>query len=145
MKIIIASDHAGVELKTSIINDFPEIKFSDLGLHPGQNGDYPDIAKNLCQNFLQEGFQFGILICGSGMGMSISANRFSSVRAALCFDEKIAKLSREHNNANILCLGARFISQKKAFSIIKSFIEAKFSNGRHGVRIKKIDQFDQRG
>ena len=145
MKIIIASDHAGVELKTSVINNFPEIEFSDLGIYAGQNSDYPDIAKNLCQNFLQESFRFGILICGSGMGMSISANRFFGIRAALCFDEKIAKLSREHNNANILCLGARFISQQKAFSIIESFIGAKFSNGRHDIRVKKIDQFDQRG
>lgn len=139
MKIIIASDHAGVELKTSIINYFSDIEFFDCGIAENQNADYPDVAKKLCRTFIQEKYDFGILICGSGVGVSVVANRFANIRAVLCFDEQISKLSREHNDANIICLGARFIAEKKAFSIIKTFLNSEFSGGRHKVRIKKID------
>jgi RpiB/LacA/LacB family sugar-phosphate isomerase len=140
MNIIIASDHAGTELKKIIINYFTEIKFIDCETNNQNSLDYPDVAQNLCKKFLEGNINFGILICGSGVGMSVAANRFKNIRAALCFEEKIATLSREHNDANILCLGARFISNQKAISIIKAFISKNFSGERHEIRVKKIDQ-----
>jgi ribose 5-phosphate isomerase B len=122
-----------------IIKYFSNIEFCDFKSVENKKFDYPDVAKNLCQNFFQGDHDFGILICGSGVGMSISANRFSNIRAALCFDEEIAKLSRKHNDANVLCLGARFVSEQKAISIIQTFISSEFSGGRHNARVKKID------
>ena len=138
-KIFIASDHAGYKLKRSIISKFSKTKkFIDLG--PNSNGsvDYPDFAKKLSNRVSSSKGSFGILICGSGMGMAISANKTKNIRAALCYSVKNTKLSRLHNNANIITLGARLINKNKAINLIKVFLRTKFEGGRHLRRVKKI-------
>ena len=141
MKIAIASDHAGYKLKNIIINKFQDLfSFTDFGCDNDKDSiDYPDISKKLCSKYLSENFDFGILICGSGIGVSISANKVKNIRAALCHNEETAKLSRQHNNANILCLGARIIDEELAIQIVKSFLDSKFLAGRHLSRIEKIE------
>lgn len=140
MKIGIASDHAGYNLKSAIIANFQEqYQFIDFGCNNSQTSvDYPDFAQKLCNSYIKQEFDLGILICGSGIGISIAANRFLEIRAALCSDCTTATLARQHNNANVLCLGARIIDQNQAFAIIKSFLEAKFLGGRHQQRIDKM-------
>ena len=138
--ILIASDHAGFNLKEELISYLQEIKleYTDFGCSGSDdNVDYPDIAKKLCNNF-DNNQHIGILICGSGIGMSIAANRLTNIRAALCHNEEIAALSRRHNNANILCLGARIISKNDAIIIVKTFLETAFENGRHQIRVEKL-------
>lgn len=135
-KIYIASDHAGFDLKAFLIKKFPTL--IDLGTDSAESVDYPDFAKKLGQE-IQEG-DFGILICGSGVGISIAANRFKNIRAALCLNEKIAELARRHNDANVLCLGARLINEEKAIEIIEKFLATKFEGGRHIERVKKLSQ-----
>lgn len=150
-KILIASDHAGFDLKTQIIEKSPalfsklslEIAIEDLGPQSDERVDYPDFAKKLCEKLLSlksttESETIGILICGSGQGMAIAANKFKGIRAALCWSETIARLSREHNNANILCLSSREISEELNFKILKKFITTDFEGGRHQSRIDKI-------
>ena len=138
-KIFIASDHAGYKLKNSIISKFSKkIKIFDLGPKTSVSVDYPDFAKKLSKKVASNNKNFGILICGSGMGMAISANKTKNIRAALCYSVKNTKLSRLHNNANIITLGQRLISKKKAFSLIKIFLSTKFEGGRHLRRVKKM-------
>jgi len=139
MKVLIASDHAGFELKSKIISHFKEYQFHDLGCDSAKiSVDYPDIAKKLCVQYLEGGFEFGILICGSGIGISIAANRFSKIRAALCCNEETAKLSRQHNNANIICLGQRTINEDDAIKAVKVFLKTEFEGGRHQKRVEKL-------
>ena len=138
-KIFIASDHAGYNLKNSIIKKFSNsIKIRDLGPNDKDSVDYPDFAKKLSKKVASNKGSYGILICGSGMGMAISANKTKNVRAALCYSTKNTKLSRLHNNANIITLGERLIDKNKAFSLIKIFLSTKFEGGRHLRRVKKI-------
>ena len=138
-KIYIASDHAGFKLKSSILSKFyKKKKIIDLGPNSNISVDYPDYAKKLSKKIASEKGSFGILICGSGMGMAISANKIKNVRAALCYNKKNTKLSRLHNNANIITLGERLISKNKAINLIKIFLSTKFEGGRHLRRIKKI-------
>ncbi|AKJ53480.1 ribose 5-phosphate isomerase [Campylobacter lari] len=138
-KIYIASDHAGFVLKQEIINFLQEknINFEDLGPFSEDRCDYPDYA-HLLSSKIDEN-SFGILVCGSGIGMSIAANRHKNIRCALCNEPLSAKLSREHNDANVLALGARLIGVDMAFEIISNFINTSFSGGRHCVRISKIE------
>ncbi|MCV3386753.1 ribose 5-phosphate isomerase B [Campylobacter lari] len=138
-KIYIASDHAGFVLKQEIINFLQEknINFEDLGPFSEDRCDYPDYA-HLLSSKIDEN-SFGILVCGSGIGMSIAANRHKNIRCALCNEPLSAKLSREHNDANVLALGARLIGVDMAFEIISNFINASFSGGRHCIRISKIE------
>ena len=138
-KIIIASDHAGFELKKIFI-DNSEIKsrFLDLGPFSSESVDYPDYAKKLSLLIQTSEYKKGVLICGSGIGMSMVANRFDNVRAALCMNQEMARLSRQHNNANILSLPARFISIKETKDIVEQFLKAKFEEGRHKRRVDKI-------
>ncbi|ECW8955311.1 ribose 5-phosphate isomerase B [Campylobacter lari] len=138
-KIYIASDHAGFILKQEIINFLQEknINFEDLGPFSEDRCDYPDYA-HLLSSKIDEN-SFGILICGSGIGMSIVANRHKNIRCALCNEPLSTKLSREHNDANVLALGARLIGVDMAFEIISNFINTSFSGGRHCVRINKIE------
>jgi RpiB/LacA/LacB family sugar-phosphate isomerase len=144
MKIAIGSDHAGFALKEKI-KEFLKANgyhFEDFGAHSEEASDYPDFAKKVAEAVLS-GFDLGILICGSGIGMSIAANKFPGIRAAFCTSPEIAKASREHNNANILTLGARFIDEKTAIKIVKIFIETKFSGEeRHIRRLKKIAELE---
>ena len=138
-KIYIASDHAGFKLKKCIVEKFSKnLKIIDLGPNSEDSVDYPDFAKKLSKKFKSNKGYFGILVCGSGTGMAITANKSKNVRAALCYSTKNTKLSRLHNNANIITLGARLISKNKAFNLIKIFLSTKFEGGRHLRRVKKI-------
>lgn len=140
MKIAIASDHAGFDLKSLIIKTFQsKYQIIDCGCdNPNISVDYPDFAKKLATKIINHQVDFGILICGSGIGISIAANRFKEVRAALCHNQKTTKLSRKHNNANVLCLGARIVKEKNALKMVESFLSTKFEGGRHSKRIDKL-------
>ena len=138
-KIFIASDHAGYNLKNSLILKFSKKqKIIDLGTNSKISVDYPDYAKRISKKVSSNKGSFGILICGSGMGMTMVANKAKNIRAALCYSKRNTKLSRLHNNANIITLGARLIDKNKAFNLIKIFLSTKFEGGRHLRRIKKI-------
>ena len=138
-KIFIASDHAGYKLKRYIISKFSKTKkILDLGPSSNDSVDYPDFAKKLSKKVSASKGSFGILLCGSGMGMSIVANRHKNIRAAQCFNLKSTKLSRLHNDANIITLGSRLLSKKNALDFVSIFLETKFEGGRHIKRIKKI-------
>ncbi len=139
--IIISSDHAGYSLKKKIL-EFrfsSDLVFKDLGPFSEESVDYPDFTHLLSNNINEGLFDFGILICGSGIGMSIVANRYKNVRAALCSSKKMAKLSRQHNNANILVLGSRLISDEEAIKSILTFLSTEFEGGRHQTRLQKIN------
>ena len=138
-KIFISSDHAGFNLKKNIIQKFSKKqKIVDLGPSSDKSVDYPDYAQKLSKMVLSNSRNFGILVCGSGTGMAISANKNKKIRAALCYSVKNTKLSRLHNNANIITLGARLINKNKAFNLIKVFLSTKFKGGRHLRRVKKL-------
>ena len=136
----IASDHDGFNLKKDVIKHFSKIlKFEDLGTKNSKTSvNYPYYAHKLSKKVASDTKNIGILICGSGTGMAMSANRHKKIRAALCYSVKNAKLSRLHNNANIITLGARFIKKKTAFNCIKVFLNTKFEGGRHIKRVRKI-------
>lgn len=139
--IIIASDHAGflMKEKIKIFLNKSKIKSLDLGTFSEERVDYPEYAKKLALSVKKKS-SFGILICGSGIGVSIAANRFKKVRAAVCYNQISASLARKHNNANVLCLGARLISLKNVQKIVYTFISTKFEGGRHINRVKKLDK-----
>ena len=139
--IIIASDHAGflMKEKVKIFLNKSKIKSLDLGTFSEERVDYPDYAKKLALSVKKKS-SFGILICGSGIGVSIAANRFKEIRAAVCYNQLSASLARKHNNANVLCLGARLISLKNVQKIVYTFISTKFEGGRHINRVKKLDK-----
>ena len=138
-KIFIASDHAGFRLKKNVISRLSKTKkIIDLGPESDDSVDYPDFAKKLSKKVASNKGSFGILVCGSGMGMAITANKRKNIRAALCYSVKNTKLSRLHNNANIITLGERLINKKKAFNLIKIFLSTKFEGGRHLRRVKKM-------
>ncbi len=145
MQLFIASDHAGFDLKEDIKKNFPQVNWVDLGTHSKDSTPYPQHAKKLCEKILEQKRSSsltepqGILICGSGVGVSMQANRFKEIRAALCWNEEVAKLSRQHNASNVLCLGARLISAHMASSILKTWLETAFEGGRHLERIKMMD------
>ena len=138
-KIFISSDHAGYNLRNKIISYFSKKqKIIDLGPNSKNSVDYPDYAKLHSKKVGSTNGSFGILVCGSGMGMSIAANKNKYIRAALCYSKKNTRLSRLHNNANIITLGSRLIDKNKAFNLIKIFLSTKFEGGRHLRRVKKI-------
>ena len=138
-KIFIASDHAGYNLKKLIVSKLAKRKkILDLGPDSKDSVDYPDYAKKLSKKVASNKGSFGILICGSGMGMAITANKTKNIRAALCYSINNTKLSRLHNNANIITLGARLINKNKAFNLIRVFLKTKFEGGRHLRRVRKI-------
>jgi len=136
-KIFIASDHAGFDLKNELIRHF-EGKFKDLGTVSNDSVDYPDYAELLVNNINKTKNSKGILICGSGVGMSIAANRNSSIRAGLAFNSEVAELVRKHNNANVLVLPGRFIDVQEAIKCVDNFLKTIFEGGRHQKRIEKI-------
>ena len=139
-RIVLASDHAGFELKESIKVFLRKKKkeILDLGTKNKNSVDYPDYAHLLCKKIKKKSNQIGILVCGSGIGMSISANRHKNIRAALCYSVKSTKLSREHNNANVMSIGARLTKKKVALKCVNAFINTNFKGGRHQRRVKKI-------
>jgi len=141
MKVILGSDHAGFELKQNLKEFLSAQNFQveDVGCFSNESCDYPDFAKAVAEKVLKEN-SAGILVCGAGIGMSIAANKVRGIRAANCYSIETAKLAREHNNANILCLGARLLEKQKAFEIAKAFLETEFSNEeRHKKRTEKIE------
>jgi len=141
----IASDHAGTDLKSKIIETFSDYEWIDLGPQDSDRVDYPDFAEKLSSRISSGGLSRGILICGTGVGMSIAANKFKGVRAALISDPETAKLTREHNDSNILCLGARNISEKLNLEIVDFWTSTPFSNDeRHLKRIEKIHAIERR-
>jgi ribose 5-phosphate isomerase B len=137
-EILIASDHAGVELKNKIVTMIKELKWKDLGPFDTASVDYPDFADLVGSHIQKNPNEKAILICGSGQGMCMRVNKYPNVRAALVYNNEIAQLSREHNDANVLCLGARFMDFDQAQKIIKIFFETKFLGGRHQQRVDKI-------
>ena len=139
-KIFISSDHAGFNLK-EIIKKFllkKKLKFYDLGPYNNNKVDYPDFAHKVAKKVKIKRNHVGILVCGSGMGMNIAANRHKNIRAAQCFNLKSAKLARLHNDANIITLGSRLLTKKNALNCVSIFLNTKFEGGRHTKRIKKI-------
>ena len=140
MKIFISSDHAGFSLKNHIYKNLKKknYKIEDLGPFTDKSVDYPIFAKNLANKISRNKTSFGILICGSGTGMAMAANKVKNIRAAMCYNMKNTKLSRLHNNANIITVGSRLISKNLAFKLVNIFLKTKFEGGRHLRRIKKI-------
>ena len=139
-KIFLSSDHAGYSLKETIkIHLYKKkIKFTDLGPFNKDKVDYPDYAHKVSKKVMTNINSVGILVCGSGMGMNIAANRHKNIRAAQCFNLKSTKLSRLHNDANIITLGSRLLTEKNALNCVSVFLNTKFEGGRHLKRIKKI-------
>ena len=140
LKVSIGSDHAGVNLKATILSWLVDngINTMDFGTNSEDSVDYPDIAHLTISSLIDGESDLSILICGTANGMSMTANKWRDVRAALCWMPEIAKLARQHNNANVLCLPARFISEEDAINTLKIFIETEFEGGRHEKRINKI-------
>ena len=139
-KIFLSSDHAGFKLKEfiKIHLDKKKINYTDLGPFNSERVDYPDYAHKVAKKVKIDKKHIGILVCGSGMGMNIAANRHKNIRAAQCFNLKSTKLSRLHNDANIITLGSRLLSKKNALNCVSVFLSTKFEGGRHAKRIKKI-------
>jgi ribose 5-phosphate isomerase B len=140
MKIAIANDHAGYELKVQVIDYLKEQghQILDFGGFSTKSVDYPDYAFPASEAVASGVADFGVLICGSGVGMSIIANKVTGIRASNCYSAEIAKLSRQHNNANIICMGARFIPIELAKEMIEVFFSEDFEGGRHMIRVEKI-------
>ena len=139
-KIFISSDHAGFKLKETIKSYLlkKKLSFYDIGPYNDNSVDYPDFAHKVARRVKANKNNIGILVCGSGMGMSIAANRHKNIRAAQCFNLKSTKLSRLHNDANIITLGSKLITKKNALKFVSVFLNTKFDGGRHLKRIKKI-------
>ena len=139
-KVVLASDHAGFKLK-EVIKKYlikKRNKVLDLGASNTDSVDYPDFAHHLSRKIKKNGKQIGILICGTGIGMDMAANKHKNIRAALCYNVKSAKLSREHNNANVMSIGARLTKKQIALKCVDIFMKTSFKGGRHLRRIKKI-------
>lgn len=142
MKIAIACDHAGFKFKEELKTFLADLgyEYVDYGANNEESSDYPDFGFEVAKVISSKDYKLGILICGTGIGMSIVANKVMGVRAAVCESIESAKYARLHNDANILCLGARIISIEKAKEITKAFLETEFEGGRHSKRIQKIHQ-----
>ena len=138
-KIYIASDHAGFPLKKLIIKEFltkKRINFQDLGTNSEKSVDYPNFAKKLCKNINKT--SMGILICGSGIGVSISANRHKHIRASLCHNVNSARMTRKHNDSNVICLQGRPFVKKRIFAMLNAYFDTEFEEGRHKRRIEQL-------
>ena len=139
-KIFLASDHAGFKLKNEIINYLLKKKYKvlDLGPKNSKSVDYPDYAHHLAKRITTKGDSIGILVCGSGLGMSMAANKHKNIRAALCYDIKSTKLSRQHNNSNVMAIGGRLTKKNVALRCVNIFLKTNFEKGRHLRRVNKI-------
>lgn len=140
MKIAIGCDHAGFPYKDAIKHLLEEQghKVTDFGTNSIESVDYPDFVHPVATEIEEKKARLGVLICGSGNGVAITANKHAKIRAAICWNADLAVLARQHNNANIVCIPARFISKKKALEIVDIFLKTKFEGGRHARRVKKI-------
>lgn len=139
MKLVIGSDHAGYALKQRMISTLSDIEFIDKGTYNDSSTDYPDYAHAVAKAIQDDEATLGILICGSANGVSITANRHRGVRSAIAWLPEIAALARQHNNANIIALPARFISEELALDIVHAFLNTPFEGGRHQTRVEKIE------
>ena len=146
MKLAIGSDHGGFELKELIVNYLQEIghEVMDCGCDSLESVDYPDFSEKVCFEVRSGVCEGGILICGTGIGMSIAANRYKDIRAALCHEAFTARMSREHNNANVLTLGGVLVGSNLARQIVKTWLETEFGGGRHTRRVDKIMAIEKR-
>ena len=147
MKYFIGADHAGIDIKAYVKELFEKRghEVIDLGPNTKDRVDYPDFAAKVCENVLKEEGSKGILICGSGIGMSMAANKFDGIRAALCHNEYSAKMAREHNDANVICLGERVSGYGMVEDIIDSWNDSSFEGGRHESRVEKINALSKIG
>lgn len=134
--IFVACDHGGLSLKKAILEKFSDLPFEDLGTNTVDSVDYPDFADLVVQKVDEN--HCGLLICGSGQGMAMRANKYAHIRAALCWSTEVAELSRQHNDANVLCMGARVLDEKLALEIFKTFMNTEFEGGRHQARVEKL-------
>lgn len=144
MKIVIASDHAGFDLKNDIIKFLADkgIEAVDLGCPSHDSVDYNDYAHSLCTEIQNKTFELGILVCGTGIGMSMAANKHRGIRAACCSDTYTARLTRMHNDTNVLCLGGRVLGRGLALDIVDIFLSTDFEGGRHADRVAKMMSFE---
>ena len=141
MKLTIGSDHGAVELKDmvkKVLADYPDIEVNDVGTFGTESVDYPDIAEKVCAEIVDGRSERGIVLCGTGIGISIAANKIKGIRCALCNDVYSAKKSREHNNANVLAMGGRVLGVGPAEEIVRAWLTTEFEGGRHQRRIDKI-------
>lgn len=143
-KIALAADHAGYEEKEKIKKTLDElgVAYDDMGTNSCESVDYPDYARKVAEAVSKGEYEQGLLVCGSGTGMAIAANKFPGVRAAVAWNADIARLAREHNDANVLSLPARFTSPEESANIVKAWFEANFEGGRHERRVEKITELE---
>ncbi|MBL4804150.1 MAG: ribose 5-phosphate isomerase B [Alphaproteobacteria bacterium] len=139
-KIAIASDHGGYSLKKAIKEKFSSYDWVDLGTDSTESVDYPEFGYSVAEAIEKGKVEFGVIVCGTGIGISIAANRNPAVRAALCTDTTMARLTRQHNDANVLALGERIIGEEAAFDIVEVFLNTEFEGGRHARRVEKLSQ-----
>lgn len=146
MNITIGSDHGAVALKDEVkmvLKEYEDIKVTDVGTFGTESVDYPDIAEKVCADVTSGKADLGIVLCGTGIGISIAANKVKGIRCALCNDVYSAKKAREHNNANVLAMGGRVLSFGPAGEIVRAFVESSFEGGRHARRVNKIMAIEQ--
>jgi len=143
VKISITSDHAGVELKQELVEFMESMDYevNDLGPFNTDSIDYPDYAQKMCKTVVDKESDLGIAICGTGVGMSIACNKVKGIRASLCSESYSARLTRQHNDSNVLCLGARVTGVELAKDIVNEYLKAEFEGGRHQRRIDKLENF----
>ena len=145
-KIYIGADSAGYNLKCEVIEHLKSSGYevADMGCDSTASCHYPEFASKVCEAVLKDGESFGMLICGTGIGMSMCANKYNGIRAALCSDTFSARMTRMHNDANVICLGARVIGAHLAFDIIDSFLSAEFEGGRHAIRVDMMKDIEEK-
>ncbi|MBS1769163.1 MAG: ribose 5-phosphate isomerase B [Acidobacteria bacterium] len=145
MKIALAADHAGFEEKEKLKSELASlgVEYTDMGTDSEASVDYPDFARKVAEAVAKGEYERGILLCGSGAGMAIAANKVPGIRSAVAWNEEIARLSREHNNTNVLALAARFTADYEIKNIVKAWLDAEFDAGRHERRIEKITKIEQ--
>ena len=138
LKIAIGADHAGFDYKQALLNAVSAAELKDFGTYSNASADYPDFAHPVASAVERSEFDLGILVCGSANGVAITANKHQGIRAAICWTVELAELARKHNNANIVCIPARFISIEEAEKIVATFLSTEFEGGRHATRVGKI-------
>ncbi|HMM79094.1 MAG TPA: ribose 5-phosphate isomerase B [Pyrinomonadaceae bacterium] len=145
MKIALAADHAGFEEKEKLKSELDSlgVEYTDMGTDSNASVDYPDYARKVAEAVAKGDYERGILLCGSGAGMAIAANKVPGIRSAVAWNEEIARLSREHNNTNVLALAARFTADYEIKNIVKAWLDAEFDAGRHERRVEKITKIEE--
>jgi len=139
MKVAIAADHGGFAMKEAIKKHYNKLDMLDLGTNSADSVDYPDFAKKMARVILNKTADLGILICGTGVGISVAANRYKGIRAALIYSAEVAKLAKQHNNANVLVFGGRTMAVNDVISFIDTFLQTEYEGGRHQCRLDKIE------